>query len=50
VRDAADESSFLFDGFEHLRFAGIHGERFFAEDVFAGAKKRAGLLEMDVIR
>ena len=49
VRDAADESGFLFDASEHLRFAGIHGERFFAEDVFACAKKGAGLFEMDMI-
>src|SRR5262249_39052463 len=50
VRDAADFSGFFLDGAQHGGFARIHGERLFAEYVFAGAKKRAGLFEVNVIR
>src|SRR5262249_33710153 len=50
VGDTADAAGFLFDALQRFRFSRIHGERFFAEDVFTGAEQGAGLFEMDVIR
>ena len=50
VGHAANAAALLSQLDEHFRFAGIHRQRLFAKHVLAGAKQRAGLLEMEVVR
>ena len=50
IGHTSDASGFLRQPNKHFRFARIHGERFFAEDMLSCAEQTAGLFEVHMIR